>query len=79
MKAVEFPFSMQKDTIALLEALVQDLKSGVLQPVDRGVILFEYQDGSRALWNFGPRMGDAYTAAALFEIGKTLCVDKILV
>lgn len=70
--------AVQTDAIEFLEAVVKDLKSGIIPPVSRGVMIMGFEQGTYSVWEFGPRNGGAFTSMAMCTLGQQLFVDKIL-
>ena len=77
-KVLNLPTAVQADAIEFLEAVVADLKSGVMPSVERGVMVLGFETGMFSVWDFGPKNGGAYTSMAMCTLGQQMFVDKIL-
>lgn len=78
LKVVPFPCGVQHDVPASLRTLADDIESGGLQSVDRGVITLGYVDGgSFSVWGMGPRGVTDYSVLGLLALSQQMICDHI--
>lgn len=78
LKIADLPIAVQQDAIEFLEAVVSDLKNGIIPSVARGVMILNFDNEKFAVWNFGPKNGGPFTSLAMCALGQQLFNDLIL-
>lgn len=76
---LKFPCALQHDVPAFLRALADDIESGQLQQVERGVITLGYADGGGfSVWGMGPKGVSEYNVMGLIGISQQMMSDHII-